>query len=68
MKLFYSTDFEGHWPVGAALIVVAPSYDDALLRAKELCAEFGCKWLDTSTLVEVSLLTPSGEMLVTGEY
>jgi len=32
MKIYYSTDFEGHWPVGTAAVVVAETEE----RARDL--------------------------------
>ncbi len=36
MKIFYSTDFEGHWPVGTSAIIVAKDEEAArvLLEAE----------------------------------
>lgn len=39
MKVFYTNDFRGHYPVGTAAVVVARNLDEAyVLMNNQLCA------------------------------
>jgi hypothetical protein len=65
MMIFTSTDFTGHWPVGAALVVRAASHDEAVVVARRLCGEHGLEFDGTlQQLAENS----DGAMLFDGEY
>lgn len=68
MKVFVCTDFTGHWPVGTAAVVIAPTMEDAgkLLR-KEL-ENHGLDPNDEFTLTEISNHEPKAIILNDGNY
>lgn len=69
MKVFYSNDFRGHWPVGTAAIVVAKDQDEAR-RLLIIQAKF--RGLDLSdddfTLKELSTDWRGAVILADGNY
>lgn len=68
MKI-YSCTFNGHWPVGAAAIIVAPDKDAAKALMKAALKEQG---LDVKNpdleLVEVDKKTMAVHILLNGDY
>ena len=67
MKVFYSVDFKGHWPVGTAALVIAKDaararrlMGDELYRQGLPIDPFSLKELDTSS--------PSVIILNDGDY
>lgn len=39
MRVFYTNDYRGHWPVGTAALIVARNLDEAyVLMNNQLCA------------------------------
>lgn len=68
MKLFKCTDFEGHWPVGVAAIVMAETEEQARdLLAMDLKAQ-GLGEQDEFNLVEVSTNAAGVHILNDGNY
>jgi hypothetical protein len=65
MKVFYSNDFEGMWPVGTAAVVVAEDEQDAKLL---LGAEI--KWTNNRdfTVQELDLSERKAVILNNGDY
>ncbi len=72
MKLFYSTDHAGHWPVGVASIVVAENEDDARRLLAEALAAEGLRAQssrdDGFTLHEIDLSKGHAIVLNNGDY
>lgn len=72
MKLFYSTDHQGHWPVGVASIVVAESEGDARRILTDALAAEGLRSNssrdDGFSLVEVDLSKSQAIILNNGDY
>lgn len=68
MKVFYSTDHDGHWPVGVASVVVAPSESIARLCLAEKLLELGLDASKPFTLTE--LVTSRTQVLILrdGDY
>jgi hypothetical protein len=69
MKVFYNTEFDGHYPVGAAALVVAK---DAKSAAKLLETQLGLVGLPqhifVNDMVEVKTNKETTIMLNDGEY
>jgi hypothetical protein len=69
MKVFYSTTFNGHWPVGVAAVVVA---SDSKFAAKRLEIELKKQGLEQEikpeSLIEIDLYDPKVYMLNNGDY
>lgn len=65
----YSCTFSGHWPVGAAAIIVAPDKDAAKALMKTALKEQG---LDVKNpdleLIEVDKKTMAVHILLNGDY
>lgn len=56
MKVWYSTQFEGHWPVGCAAVVVAETREDAAIELEVQCIEHCIpQSIDPDTLIEIDL-------------
>lgn len=69
MKVFTCNQFTGHWPVGAAAVMVALSIEDAVAFLADKLADLGLKQTITpDMLVEVDLKQPAALILVDGEY
>lgn len=71
MKVFYSTSFKGHNPVGTAAIIIAPSKDWALatLRTKlDLLEIKQDRELTLDDIVEVDTHNGSVNVLQDGNY
>lgn len=69
MRVFTCTNAKGHWPVGFAAIVVAPSEEIAKRMLQTALAEDGLADQPQGyTLKEVHLNTPAATILVNGEY
>lgn len=67
MKVFYSNDFKGHWPVGTAAVVVAPDVATAHETLAEKLRSQGLPG-DKFTILEVHLDEPEVFILCNGEY
>ncbi len=72
MKLFYSTDHEGHWPVGVASVVIAENVSEARRLLTEALAGEGLRSQSSRgegfTLREVDLTIPQAIILNNGDY
>lgn len=74
MRVFYTTSFSGHYPVGAAAVVVAPTeevaYDMfvALLKEDGLWTQDNQLHFTLGSITEVDVTVPSSHMLVNGNY
>ena len=66
LRLFYSDDFTGHWPVGVAALVVASDEKEAALRLGLMLNARGLKF--DGTLTEVPLACPGVVILRDGNY
>jgi hypothetical protein len=68
-RVWVSTDFKGHYSVGVAAVVVAPTGAEARkLLAAELTAHGLGDQPDGFTLREVGLTAPAAEVLNNGDY
>jgi len=68
MRIYTCNDFEGHWPVGTAAVIVAKSKRKAQhLLAAEMVKE-GLKPDGTETLVEIDTSVLGAHILNDGEY
>ena len=69
MRVFYSTDFRGYWPVGTAAVVVARDRDEAWALLKGRLSSMGL-WRegDHFTVDELSTEKESVVMLHDGNY
>jgi hypothetical protein len=67
MKVFTCKDFEGHYPVGRAAVIVAPSKNKA---RQLLLEELGKTFLNphVGELTEVGLENPTAIILNDGDY
>jgi hypothetical protein len=68
MKVFYCADHDGHWPVGVASIVVAPSESIARLCLYEKLTELGIGGKKDFTLTELSTDKTQVLILRDGDY
>lgn len=66
LKVFISSDFTGHYPVGTALVIVAKNYDEALALARKSCKQYGLDF--DGTLDRVDLCKPDSYMICDGNY
>ena len=66
MRVWTSSDFFGHYPVGSAAVVVAPDEATALRLLSEELTSRGLR--SSGTLVELDLSTPKAVVLVDGDY
>lgn len=69
MKVFTSTAFEGHWPVGTAAVSFAETIEDACQLLATAVAQCGLKQeIRPTMLVEVDPTVPAAIILRDGEY
>lgn len=69
MKVFTNNEFEGHYPVGRAAVVIAPDAETAArLLEKELAAIGLEQQIDVSKMKQVSQGKPSVHILHDGNY
>ena len=67
MKVWTCNDFKGHWPVGAAAVVVAPSREEA---KRLLLAELDANGLHQKADIDLQAvpLVPLVRILFDGNY
>lgn len=69
MKIFTCTQFRGHWPVGVAAVVVAPSIEDAIGMLAGALSEKGLQQdLDAAQFSEIDTSVPQALVLNDGNY
>lgn len=68
MRVFYSTDFKGRWPVGTSAVVAAIDEDDARRRLQAELAAIGLGNQTGFTVTELSTDTPRAVILQSGDY
>lgn len=68
MNVYYSKDFEGHYPVGAAALVVAKNKGAARKLLDQQLDSEGLKQSKPYTLHKVSVSVPRVIMLLDGDY
>lgn len=69
MRVFVSTDFEGHWPVGTSAIVVAPNKNSAVSLLSKAIRAAGLPGDPKQfTVREIKLDTAKAEVLQDGNY
>ncbi len=69
MRVFYTNDFAGHWPVGTAAVIVARNADEAYeLMTSKLIAMGLMKDGNEFTLVEIATDVTSVTVLCDGNY
>lgn len=75
MKIYTCDDFRGHYPVGAAAIVVAEDIVQARVLLAQKLAEHGLVYRSASAdqgrephLKELDITQPSATVLVDGNY
>jgi hypothetical protein len=68
MRVWTCTDHAGHWPVGAASVVVAPDEATARRLLGAALASQGLSDEDGFTLDEIDLTTPAAIVLQDGDY
>lgn len=67
MKVFYSNDFTGKWPVPTAAIVIAPDEEIAKLQLARELLVMGLPGKNF-TVTEVDVTKPAVLILSDGEY
>ncbi len=67
MKVFTCNDFEGHWPVGTAAIIVAETEDEAIGELGQRLLDRGLPGIGFS-LNELDLSSSSVLILCDGNY
>jgi hypothetical protein len=67
MKTYYTNDFTGHWPVGAAAVVLAEDEADARRKFLALFEKHGLPQYDDTWTVH-ELTEGPAVMLVDGDY
>jgi hypothetical protein len=67
MKVFYSDDFPGHWPVGTSAVVVAEDEQQARHLISEELKNHGLSF-EGCTLEEVDTATAHAIIIQDGEY
>lgn len=73
MKVFYTTEFSGHWPVGTAAVVVAENAEQAYLMLKEELKNHsiglaGQDDFDASSFSELNTRYATAVVLNDGDY
>ena len=68
MRVWTTKDFTGHWPVGAAAVVVAEDERITKLTMDKALMVDGLDPTEGYTLVELDLDVPGAVILVNGEY
>lgn len=69
MKVFSCKQFEGHYPVGTAAVIVAPDRFAAADMLNEGLLQVGLKDnVDPSQMVEIDPSTPAVYILLDGNY
>lgn len=71
MKVYTYTGFTGHWPMGTAAIIVAPSKAEALAQLRKALDEAGLKQkydLSEDKLVRHYTTKRSATILLDGNY
>lgn len=68
MRVWTTKDFKGHWPMGAAGVVVACCEEHARQQFDMALAVDGLDPSDGYELVEIDLGVPGALILVNGEY
>jgi hypothetical protein len=68
MRVFYSNDFRGHWPVGTAAVIVARDLDEAYVLLTSQLIAMGLGKDNDFTVVEVPTDSSRCIVLQDGEY
>ena len=68
MRVFYSRDFRGHWPVGTSAVVAARDLDEARALLTAQLAGVGLGNDQPFTLTELQTDTPHVVVLQDGDY
>lgn len=69
MRVFVSTNFQGHWPVGTAAVVFADTIEDAAQHLSSECHTAGIpQEISISQLQEIHPLAPTAYILNDGNY
>lgn len=69
MKVYGHRDFKGHWPVGAAAVVVAASKEEATKELEAELAKCGLSQkVDTDRFIEISTDLQKVHVLCDGVY
>ena len=68
MKIFTCTDFGGHYPVGAAALIVASSQDHALNLLEKALEDQGLHLNGDENIEKGPTGKPFCEILVNGDY
>lgn len=66
MRLFYSDDFTGHWPVGTAAVVVANDETEAAMLLEQRLSEHGLSF--DGRLIEIDATQPMALVIADGNY
>ena len=69
MKTFYCTSFEGHYPVGAAALIVAQDVETAKIMLEQDLKNSGLdQEVDIKFIIEFDPNFPTCRILVDGDY
>ena len=69
MKVFWSTDFRGFYPVGTAAVVVARNEDEARRLLRQKILDHGLPDpFDEFTVTELDISSPKAVILRDGDY
>lgn len=68
MKAFTCTDFEGHYPVGTAAVIIADNAEDAEIAILKELGSIGLPQKHAIRITEISLLSAGVFILADGNY
>lgn len=68
MRLFTTTDFQGHWPVGTSAVIVADSNVHAVELMQEALKDEGLDHRQSFTMQEIDPTQPKAHILQNGDY
>jgi hypothetical protein len=68
MKVFYSKDHDGHYPVGVCSIVIAENELKAKNKLKKKLQEYGLDSNEPFTLHEIDLTKDEAYIVLDGNY
>lgn len=66
LRLFYSGDFTGQWPVGTAAVVIASDEKEAASLLNDRLAEQGLSF--DGRLIEIDTTAPNAVVICDGNY
>ena len=68
LRLFTTTDFTGHWPVGVSAVIVARDHAQAVEVMSAALLKEGLEPRQSFTMKEIDLSTAQAHILQNGDY